>query len=392
MDANIPNASRNRKGPRLPTSLTACRARAADRTSRVGLAVSAKRREAGSPHRSDSVMPALRAHSRIAGAVCILITAITVLTGCDTKTPENAGTRELKLGYVMKPIGAVHEGAKKFAELVETKTGGVLRIKIYDSGKLGKDRELAEGLTFGSVDLVLSGLASVASYIPEYEVLEAPFVFRDYEHLDHVVNGPIGKQAEVALVKAKGIRILDWWPRGPRYLTANKKITQPADLKGMKLRVPELPTYIEAWRILGANTTPITYTEIWTALKQGIVEGQENPLEVIYTDSFHEVQKYCMETQHLLGTYMLMASEALLKTIPPDQRKAIEEAAEEAGTYQTKLMHEFEADYVKKLKEEGMEFVPVDKQAFREPVLKELPKRFEGRWGKGLFARIQETK
>lgn len=328
----------------------------------------------------------------IRGMAVLLLGAGLVAAGCDSKTPGKSGPRELKMGYVMAPVGAAHEAAQEFAKLVERKTGGRITVKLYPSAALGKDRELTEGLRLGSVDVCLSGLASISSYVPQYEVLEAPYLFRDFDHLDKVVNGPIGKEVADALAKKKGIRILAWWPRGPRYLTANKPIRTPADLEGVKLRVPELPTYIEVWRILGANPTPITYSEMFMALKQGVVDGQEHPLEDIYTASLYEVQKYIMETRHLIATFMVMVSDRLLSQLTPEQQAAIKQAAVEAGKYDLELVEKYDDDYRAKLKEKGVQFVEVDIEAFRRPVIEKLPARFKDHWAPGLFERIQKIK
>ncbi len=321
----------------------------------------------------------------------LLISIVFCSVGCSRKA-DRPKTREFKLAYVMAPHGAAHEAAHKFAELINEKTNGEITIKLYPSAQLGNDRELAEGLTFGSVHFVLSGLASISWYIPQYEALEAPFTFRSYEHLEHVVNGEIGAEVTDALIEAKGIRIIGWWPRGPRYLTTNKEIRTLADLKGMKLRVPELPTYIEAWRILGTNPTPITYSEMFMALKQKVVEGQENPLEVIYTTSLYEVQKYVIETRHLLGTYIVMTSDKLLNGLSAEHQQAISEAAAEAGRYELELMQKYEGEYVTKLREKGMTFIAVDIEQFRDPVVKKLPEKFKDKWAPGLFERIQQVK
>jgi tripartite ATP-independent transporter DctP family solute receptor len=313
-----------------------------------------------------------------------------VLTGC---TSRQDGTRELKLAYVMAPGGPAHEAAEYFAELVEEKTDGKIRVKLFPSAQLGNDRELAEAVSIGSVDMVLSGTAPIGWYLPEYGAIEAPFTFRNYEHLDKVLDGQIGQEIADEFAKKRRTKILGWWHRGPRYLTTtDRRVTKPSDLAGLKLRVPELPTYIEAWRILGTNPTPITYSEIFMALKQGIVEGQENPLEVIHTSSFPEVQDYVMETEHLLGVYMFMINERLYDSLSPDEQQAIAEAVHEAGEREHQLMIEYDERFAKQLKDAGMEFVEVDRDAFREKVTTELPKRFADQWKPGLYERISEVK
>jgi len=328
---------------------------------------------------------------RVIFAVLVAASLAMIVLGLALRDGPAAGG-ELKLAYVMSPGGPAHEAAQYFAELVRRASGGKLTVKLFPSAQLGNDRELAEALMIGSVDLVLGGTAPIGWYLPEYAAIEAPFAFRDYGHMDRVLNGPIGQEIADAFERRKGIRILAWWHRGPRYLTTtNRKVRHPRDLIGLKLRVPELPTYIEAWRILGASPTPITYSEIFMALKQGIVEGQENPLEVIYTSSFYEVQKYVMRTEHLLGCYMMMIGRPTLGHLGRDKVALLRKAAQEAGRYEHELMVKYDREFERRLTELGMEFVDVDREAFRQRVVDELPKRFRTEWAPRFFQRIAET-
>lgn len=326
---------------------------------------------------------------RFFGVSLALTLSCAGLCGCSGDAADGGPVR-LKLGYVMAPQGAAHEAAEQFAALVAEKTAGAVEVEVKHSAQLGTDRQLTEGLLLGTVDLVLSGFASVSGFIPQYEPLEAPFAFRDYGHMEKVLEGDIGQEAADALREQNGIEILAWWPRGPRYLTANRPVRTPADLKGLKLRVPELPHYIAAWKILGANTTPITYSEMFMALKQGVAEGQENPLEVIYTAGLYDVQDYVMETKHLIGSYLLMMGAPAVRKLDDAQRAAIREAAAEAGDFERRRMLELEAEYKARLREHGMEWVvPEDRAAFARPVVENLPERFSDRWKDGLYARIR---
>ncbi|MBN2296036.1 MAG: TRAP transporter substrate-binding protein [Pirellulales bacterium] len=321
----------------------------------------------------------------------IVLFGVLVLAGCGSQ--ESGEPKPLKLAYVMAPGGPAHDAAEILARLIKEKTAGQLTIKLFPSAQLGNDRELAEAVMIGSIDMVVSGTAPIGWYLPEYGAIEAPFAFRDYGHLDAVLDGPIGQEITKAFLNERQTRIIDWWHRGPRYLTTtDRKITKPADLEGLKLRVPELPTYIQAWRLLGTNPTPITYSEIFMALKQGIVEGQENPLEVIYTSSFAEVQKYVMKTEHLLGAYMVMMNEAKFERLSPEHQKALVEAVEEAGRREHELMVQYDDEFTKKLHAAGVEFVDVDREAFRTTVVTALAERFQDQWTPGLFRRMIETK
>jgi len=314
-------------------------------------------------------------------------------SGCDTFTKYKKGETELKLAYVMAPGGTVHLGALKFAEFVNEKSGGRIKVKIYPNGQLGNDRELSEALIIGSIDMVLTGPAVIGWYAPEYGATETPFMFRSYEHVEKMLKGPIGKEIEQLMIKRRGIHFISYWLRGPRYLTTTKTIVRaPEDLSGLKLRVPELPTYIRSWKIFGANPTPLPYSDMFMALKQGVVDGQENPLEVIYTSHLYEAQKYVMETRHLLSFYILETSDHFFSKFSPENQKLILEAADEAKRYQDLMMFEYEEKYTKFLQENGMEFIEVDRQAFEEIALNKLPPYFKDKWVPDLFERIWNIK
>ena len=258
---------------------------------------------------------------------------------------------------------------------------------------LGNDTELLEGLSFGSLDIEIGGFAPYLEIAPEYGALEAPFNYRDYEHMLQVLNGEIGQEFKDAMLAKKNLKVFSFFPRGPRYLTCNKPIHNIEELKGTKLRVPPLPVYLEPWRILGANTTPVPYSELYMALKQGVVEGQENPLATIDALNMSSVQKYVMETKHMMNAFTMSMDNDRFGKLTEAQQKAIEEAASEAAEYELKLMLESEDVLKEKLQAEGMEFIPIDDMnAFREPVVQQLPVFFKDTWAPNLWARIQEVK
>ena len=223
------------------------------------------------------------------------------LTGCAEQRDEKI----IRMGYVSVPTKLLHSAVNEFANRVAEQSGGKLRVKLYPSGQLGDDRETVEGLKLRSIDMTVMGCAFIGWYAPEYGMTEAPFVWRDYQHIDRVWRGEIGEELRQTLRERAGLEMLHLWYRGPRYLTTtSKKIHSPEDLRGLKLRVPELEVYIKSWQTFGANTTPLPFTDMFMALKLGVVEGQENPLATIYGNNLHEVQKYIMETHHLIGFYV----------------------------------------------------------------------------------------
>ncbi|MBN2302526.1 MAG: TRAP transporter substrate-binding protein, partial [Lentisphaerae bacterium] len=214
--------------------------------------------------------------------------------------------------------------------------------------------------------------------------------YRSHEHHLNVLNGEIGQEFKDALLKAKNLKVFAFFPRGPRYMTSNKPIRSVEDVKGLKLRVPPVPVYIEAWKSLGANVTPIDYSELYMALKQGVVEGQENPLATIDALKLSSVQKYLIETKHHLLAFTMSMDNDRFQKLTPTQQKAIEEAANEAADLEYQLMLENEDALKAKLQEEGMELIQIaDIAAFRDPVVKRLPEVFKDKWAPNLWDRIQ---
>ena len=302
-------------------------------------------------------------------------------------------SRVLRIAYVMAPGGASHEAGLKIAELVEKYSDGRIAGRVYPNGVLGNDRILVEGLKLGSQDMVIIGTSAIGWYLPEYEFIEAPFLFRDYNHLDSVLYGDIGKEIEQRIYEKSGIHFLAYFHRGSRYLTTtNTVVRSPDDLKGLKMRVPELPVYIKSWEIFGANPTPIAYSDMFMALKQGVVDGQENPLEVIYTSHLYETQAYVMNTRHLVGFYEVAVGDRYFKKFSPEEQAIIERAIHEAAEFQNKLVDEYEAVYRAKLEESGVQFIDVDRGAFEKLAKEKLPVEFKESWELDVFERIIQYK
>jgi tripartite ATP-independent transporter DctP family solute receptor len=310
------------------------------------------------------------------------------LTGCTEQRDEKI----IRMGYVSGPTELLHSAAEEFADRVAEQSGGKLRVKLYPSGQLGDDRETVEGLRLRSIDMTVMGCAFIGWYAPEYGMMEAPFVWRDYQHIDRVWRGEIGEELRRTLRERAGLEMLHLWYRGPRYLTTtSKKIHSPEDLRGLKLRVPELEVYIKSWQIFGANTTPLPFTDMFMALKLGVVEGQENPLATIYGNNLHEVQKYIMETHHLIGFYVFCTGPYLDERFTEQEREIILEAAEYATDWHNREVERSEAEYRKMLIEAGVEFVPVDREAFLSLAKEKIPGQFDETWKPGLYRRILET-
>ena len=315
------------------------------------------------------------------------VASLILLPGCGKQPDEKI----IRMGYVSGPTVLLHSAAQEFADRVAERSGGKLRVRLYPSGQLGDDRETVEGLRLRSIDMTVMGCAFIGWYAPEYGMVEAPFVWRDYQHIDRVWHGEIGEELRQTLRERAGLEMRHLWYRGPRYLTTtSKKIHSPEDLRGLKLRVPELEVFIKSWQTFGANTTPLPFTDMFMALKLGVVEGQENPLATILGNNLHEVQRYIMETRHLIGFYVFCTGPHFDERFTEQERKIILEAAQYATDWHNREVERSEADYRRILTEAGVEFVPVDREAFLTLAKEKIPEQFEQTWKPGLYRRILE--
>ena len=319
-------------------------------------------------------------------ALSVLLSSAILLLGA-----ASASAATLKLGHVSgsDPKDNWQAGSMKFAELVDQKTKGDVKVQVFPSSQLGNDRDMTEGMRLGSVDLAL--IAGVLSnFEPRMGLLEIPYIFRDPEHMRKVLNGPVGEELAASLLKS-GIRVLGWWERGPRMLTANKPVKALADVKGMKIRVPEIPVSVESWRAFGANPTPMAFGEVYSGLQQKVIDAQENPLAIISSAKLSEVQKYVMKSNHIYGYVALAMSEKNFQKLSPEQQKGVMEAAKEATAFENKLVWENEELLAKDLVSKGMQFVDVNKDEFVGAV-KPVHATYAGKLGKDLYDKIVNTK
>ena len=233
-----------------------------------------------------------------------LIIPVLLLLAASCGRPS-AGPKLFRIAYAQGPTELLHQAALRMARQIEDESGGAIQVRLYPGGQLGNEREIIEGLKLGCADMIVTGGAVIGWYAPEFGAFEAPFVWRDYAHVERAWAGDAGVALRQTMERRAGIRLINLWFRGPRYLTTtSRKVLSPADLKGLKLRVPELEVFIKSWQAFGANVTPIPFTDMFMALKLGVVDGQENPLATVYANHLHEVQKYIMETRHLVSFYL----------------------------------------------------------------------------------------
>ncbi|HYR01237.1 MAG TPA: TRAP transporter substrate-binding protein [Casimicrobiaceae bacterium] len=267
-----------------------------------------------------------------------------------------------------------------FAREVEKRTGGRYKIQNFYAGALGAERESVEGVQLGTLDLTLTSTGPIPNFVPEVAILDIPFLFRDYAHARAVLDGPIGQEL-LQKFPPKGIVALAWAENGFRHMTNSKRpVVVPADLKGLKMRTMENPIHIEAYKQFGILPTPMAFTEVYTALQQGTVDGQENPLSVITSAKLDQVQKNLTLTGHVYSPSLILMNKAQWDKLSAADKQAFLDAAKEAVKANRARVDEDEAKAVADLRAKGMAVVEhVDKakfQAVLAPVYADFAKRF----------------
>lgn len=289
------------------------------------------------------------------------------LTGCggDKKaaTPPSDKKIELKLGHIQSENDFWHKGALKFKEEVEKRSNGAMEVKLYPNSTLGGDRDLAEGMQMGTVDFAL--IAGVlGNFEKSISLLELPYLFDDHDQYQKVVEGKIGKEIADNVMKNSGIRILNWWDRGPRHVTSNQPINNLEDIKGLKIRLPEIPAMVETWRAMGATPTPMAWSEVYTGLEQKVIDAQENPIPFIYGGKINEVQKYLALTAHKYEYVTLAMSDKRWSKLTDEQKKIITESAKVATEYENKLVAEKTDELLKEMQQKGLQVTTPNKAEF----------------------------
>lgn len=294
------------------------------------------------------------------------LAAVGALVGLMALTPPvTAAEFTAKLAYVAQPTNPFHKGMEFFADKVKEKTGGRVEVQLFHSQQLGGERDYIEGLQLGSVEMAATSIAPLMAFEKSLGLFTLPFIFRSSEHLDAVLDGPIGTDLANKL-PSKGIRLVGYLELGARYLhNSQRMVEKPEDMKGLKFRAIENPIHLETYRALGARAIPMARPEVYTALKQGVLDGLDNALAFYESMGDYEVANYLTLGVQLFQTPgALMVSEKFFQRLPADLQKAVVEAAHESVPQQRKIFREGDDAVLERVKSKGVTAKEVDPKPF----------------------------
>jgi tripartite ATP-independent transporter DctP family solute receptor len=282
--------------------------------------------------------------------------------------PASFAKTVLKLGTSTQPTHIYNQAADYFGKLVAERTGGEIEVQVFPAAQLGSERDMVEGLQLGTLEMTLTSTGPMGNFVPQVKLFNLPFLFKDRESGYRVLDGEIGSQIADRFI-AVGIRSLGWFENGFRNITNSERpVTKPEDMAGLKIRVMEDDVFILTMKALGASPLPMAFGELYTALEQKTVDAQENPLAVIHSSRFFEVQKHLAMTGHFYSPAVLLISEITWKSLSPEHQKIIAEAAAEARTFERELSLKADQELEAACAKEGMEVTRPDKAPFAAAV------------------------
>jgi len=270
---------------------------------------------------------------------------------------------EIKLGHVGEPGSLFQKSADEFARRANAKLGAKGKVVVYGSSQLGGDKEMVQKLKLGTLDMAVPSTV-MSSEVDLFGIFEMPYIVKDRAHMSRIEREIFWPKLEPEAEK-KGLRVLAVWENGVRHITNNKRpIRVPADLQGIKLRVPEGKWRVKMFQAYGANPSPMKFSELFTALQTGVMDGEENPFTQIYSAKLQEVQKYLSLSGHVYTPAYLVVGMKRYDALPADVRKILEDTAKETQAYVYEVAAKDDADLLGKLKAEGMQVNDVDQNAF----------------------------
>jgi tripartite ATP-independent transporter DctP family solute receptor len=296
---------------------------------------------------------------RLAGATIIVIAMA---------DPASAQIK-LKWAHVYEVTEPYHTEALWAASEIRKRSNGKYSIEVFPASQLGNENQLNEGLGLGTIDIVYVGISFVAATYKPLGITGAPFMLRDFDHWKAYRDSKLFSDLVQGYDEKTGHKIVALTYYGQRHVTANKRISKPEDMKGMKLRVPPAPLFLMFTKSVGANATPIAFSDVYTALQQGLVDGQENPLPTIMAKKFYEVQSHIVLTGHITESMVTVVGSHAWNKLTPDDQKLFADTLKEAAAKATEAIEASERILAGQFRKLGMTVVEPDREAFREAAM-----------------------
>ena len=297
-------------------------------------------------------------------AICLTLVMILAFS-VQAFAAKDSDVITLRASHSCAETHPYHLGLLKFAELVDEKTDGKVKIDIFPSAQLGDERANIEDLQMGTLDIAVSSTGPIGNFVEDFLILDLPFLFTGYDHAHKVLDGEIG-QALIAKLDDIGVVGGAFWENGFREMTNSKRpIESVADVAGLKLRCMENQVHMDAFAALGMDPTPMAWSEVFTALQQGVIDGQENPIAVIYSQKVYEAQQYLAITNHVYSPSLVLFSKATFSKLDPEIQTALLEAAQEAADYERSCCEDGEAEQIAEMEELGLEVTYPDVTEFQ---------------------------
>ncbi|MBA9027350.1 TRAP transporter substrate-binding protein [Peribacillus huizhouensis] len=330
--------------------------------------------------------------------MAMVLPSMLVISGCGADSTKSGGkvkegiqTRTIKAGIGNSESHPQGQGMVKFKELVEEKSGGKIKVQNYFDATLGDDLKMTEALQAGMQEITVPSTSPLVGIIPEYGIYDFPFVFKEEEEAYAVLDGKIG-QTLLDKLPEHGLIGLGYWENGFRQLTNSKHPVETADdFKGLKIRTMQNEVHLDAFNELGANPTPMAFSEVFTALESKSVDGQENPLATIVTQKYDEVQSYLSLTNHVYTPFILLVSKKFWDGLSEEEQNILQESAQEARDYQRKVNRKDNELAIKKLEEAGMKINEVSEQEMEnmKEIIQPVTDKYAKKFGKDL---VEEMK
>ena len=322
----------------------------------------------------------------------VVLAALFIFTMAGVASAQYKAT--MKIASSTPPDHPYNVGGQKFADLIKERTNGRIEIKVYPAGQLGKgEREMTEGIQQGAIDLLITSTGPLGGFSPSINILDFPFLFRDFNHVDLVMDGANGRKLLNDFEKAD-IKGLAFWENGFRHLTNNRRpVKKVEDGKGLKIRTMENKVHLAAWKAAGLNPTPMAWGEVFTALQQKVIDGQENPIAVIYSSKLWDAgQKYFSFTAHVYSPSPLLMSKKKFDAMPKEDQELFLKTALEVGKFQRKLNRDAEETKMQDMASKGVTVVrDVDRESFKKAMAPVFD-QFSGQFPKAEIETIMKAK